>query len=313
MSNFLGIDTSNYTTSAALYDDDKNTYNQRKMLLPVKPGEKGLRQSDAVFHHTVQLPKIIEELMSENTHSDIVAVGVSNAPRSEEGSYMPCFLSGIAVAKSISSTINIPYYEFSHQQGHIAAVLLASGKTDLLSQKFIAFHLSGGTTEAVLVKPDKQNIFLTEIIARSLDLKAGQAIDRTGVMLGLQFPCGVELDKLSLVSDKSYKIKASVKNEDCSLSGIENKCKEMFLQGEKNEDIAKYCLMSIICSVDKMTEKCIEKYGNLPVVFSGGVSSNTLLRNYFTQKYNAVFAKPEYSADNAVGISFLTKLKFAGN
>lgn len=309
MSNFLGIDTSNYTTSAAIYDDITGQAISEKMLLPVKEGAIGLRQSDAVFHHTVQLPEVIEKLFSQ-FNGEISAVGVSASPRSEEGSYMPCFLSGVAVARSLSSVMKLPLYEFSHQQGHIAAVAFSSGKEELLKKEFIAFHLSGGTTEAVLVRPDCENIISTEIIAKSLDLKAGQAIDRTGVMLSLKFPCGVELDRLSLESDKDYSVKTSVKNTDCSLSGIENKTKAMFENGEKAEDIARFCLQSIIASVDKMLENIIEKYGNMPVLFSGGVSSNTLLREYMTDKYNAVFSLPVYSADNACGTAYLTSLKY---
>lgn len=309
MSSFLGIDTSNYTTSAAIYDDTTGQAISEKMLLPVKEGAIGLRQSDAVFHQTVQLPEVIEKLFSQ-FNGEISAVGVSASPRSEEGSYMPCFLSGVAVASSLSAVTKLPLYEFSHQQGHIAAVAFSSGKEELLKNEFIAFHLSGGTTEAVLVRPDCENIISTEIIAKSLDLKAGQAIDRTGVMLSLKFPCGVELDRLSLESDKDYTVKTSVKNTDCSLSGIENKTKAMFENGEKAEDIARFCLQSIIASVDKMLENIIEKYGNMPVLFSGGVSSNTLLREYMTDKYNAVFSLPVYSADNACGTAYLTSLKY---
>ena len=220
------------------------------------------------------------------------------------------FLSGVAVARSLSAVMKLPLYEFSHQQGHIAAVAFSSGNDELLKKEFIAFHLSGGTTEAVLVRPDGENIISTEIIAKSLDLKAGQAIDRTGVMLSLKFPCGVELDRLSLESDKDYSVKASVKNTDCSLSGIENKTKAMFEKGERAEDIARFCLQSIIASVDKMLENIIEKYGNMPVLFSGGVSSNTLLREYMTDKYNAVFSLPVYSADNACGTAYLASLKY---
>lgn len=309
MSNFLGIDTSNYTTSAAIYDNITGQAISEKMLLPVKEGTIGLRQSDAVFHHTVQLPEVIEKLFSQ-FNGKISAVGVSASPRSEDSSYMPCFLSGVAVARSLSAVMKLPLYEFSHQQGHIAAVAFSSGNDELLKKEFIAFHLSGGTTEAVLVRPDGENIISTEIIAKSLDLKAGQAIDRTGVMLSLKFPCGVELDRLSLESDKDYSVKASVKNTDCSLSGIENKTKAMFEKGEKPEDIARFCLQSIIASVDKMLENIIEKYGNMPVLFSGGVSSNTLLREYMTDKYNAVFSLPVYSADNACGTAYLASLKY---
>ncbi len=312
MSNYLGIDTSNYTTSAAIYDSLTNEALNEKMLLPVKEGSIGLRQSDAVFHHTVQLPQIIHKLF-DGFDKEISAIGVSSKPRSEDGSYMPCFLSGMAVAKSMSSAMNLPLYEFSHQQGHIASVVFSTENHSLLSKKFIAFHLSGGTTEAVLVSPDKENIISTEIIAKSLDLKAGQAIDRTGVLMGLKFPCGVKIDELSLKSPNDYSVKSFLRGTDCSLSGIENKVKKMIEQNESAENISKFCIQSIISAVDKTVEVLIKEYGNLPIVFSGGVSSNTLLRKYMSEKYNAIFTLPAYSADNACGIAYLTSLKSKGS
>lgn len=309
MCNFLGIDTSNYTTSVAVFNSNDNSILQAKKLLPVKNGEKGLRQSDAVFHHTVQLPQMINELYVNNI-GDLTAVGVSKTPTGEKGSYMPCFLTGVSVATAVSKTNKIPMYEFSHQAGHIAAVLCTTGNENLINKEFLAFHLSGGTTQALLVKPDRNNIFDIELVASSLDLKAGQAIDRAGVMLGLQFPCGAELDKLSIKSEKEFNIKVSMKGNDVSLSGIENKFKKMLDNGETKEDIAKFCIMSVVKSVEKMYLNLTEKYGNMPVVFSGGVSSNSLMREYFTSKYGAVFTKPIYAADNAVGISYLTYLMY---
>ena len=82
---YLGFDTSNYTTSVALYYPDENRIVHRKRLLPVKEGEKGLRQSDAVFHHTVQLPELVESLMSE-AETKIDGIGASAFPRMAEGS-----------------------------------------------------------------------------------------------------------------------------------------------------------------------------------------------------------------------------------
>lgn len=308
MSNYLGFDTSNYTTSVALYDSESNKIIQKKQLLPVKSGEKGLRQSDAVFHHTVQLPELVKELFSEkNSKPD--AVGVSYAPTTEKGSYMPCFLTGISAAQSVASANSIPLYKFSHQQGHIAAVLFAGGREDLLNKNFIAFHLSGGTTQGLLVKPDRETVFDISLVSDSLDLKAGQAVDRVGLMLGLDFPCGAKLDLLSQRSEKIYNIKPYIKDGCCSLSGVENRCKKMLDDGEKAEDIARFCIMSIIAGVDKMAQSLIEKYGNLPILFSGGVSSNSLLQKHFKEKYNAVFASTEFSCDNAAGIAFLTYLK----
>ena len=299
----LGIDTSNYTTSAAILKDGAIT--NEKIMLCVKSGEKGLRQSDAVFQHTVNLPRIIERL----DLTGIEAVGVSDKPRNIEGSYMPCFLSGVSVAAAISKAADVPLYKTSHQVGHILAALYSCNKLDLINDRFIAFHLSGGTTEALLVTPDNEEIIKAEIISESLDLKAGQAIDRTGVMLGMSFPCGKELDSLSKHSEKSYKIKPTIINGSCSLSGVENKANKMLADGEKREDIAKFVLTYVANTVLSMLDCIIEKYGSMPIVFSGGVSSNSLLRETILKKYDANFALPEFSLDNAAGVAIYASMK----
>lgn len=309
---FLGIDTSNYTTSAALFDDDTGTVTQKKMLLPVKPGEKGLRQSDAVFHHTVQLPQVLTELFSENPGAPD-CVGVSIFPRREKGSYMPCFLVGKAAAEAIRVSENKPLRTFSHQEGHIVAALFSAKRLDLLKETFLAFHVSGGTTEALLVTPNDTNLFSVRIVGQSLDLKAGQLIDRTGVMLSLPFPCGKDLEVLSEQSDKTYTVKPTMKGADCCLSGIENQCQAKYRKGESPADIAKFCMCSVLTALSEMVSVLRKEYGDLPVLFSGGVSSNKLLKKELTEKYGAIFAEPAFSADNAAGIAVLTALMQKGS
>lgn len=267
-----------------------------------------MRQSDAVFHHTQQLPELIKTLL-QNSEDQISGIGVSTKPRLIDGSYMPCFTVGIASAVGISSALKVPMYEFSHQQGHIIAALYSAGKLELINEPFIAFHVSGGTTEALYVTPDESNIINCEIIASSTDLKAGQAVDRVGVMLGLGFPCGTELDLLAQNSKNDYKIKPSIKDGNCSLSGIENKCKKMFESGESHEDIAKFCIDFISASLECMTQNIIEKYGKIPLVFSGGVMSNTIVKKRFTERFGAYFAESQFSSDNAAGIAILASLK----
>ncbi|MCR4924951.1 MAG: peptidase M22, partial [Clostridiales bacterium] len=297
-------DTSNYTTSVALYDSEKNSIKQVKKLLPVKDGEIGLRQSDAVFHHTIQLPDLLEKLFEDN-NDNISAVSVSSKPRWLESSYMPCFMTGVACARAISATNSVKYEEFSHQLGHIVAALYSADKIDYINREFIAFHISGGTTEVLLVKPDDEKVIKAEAILNSLDLKAGQAIDRVGVMLGLSFPAGARLDELSQKSEKEYKIKVKLKDGCCSLSGIENQCRKMFDNGEAKEDIAKFCICSIYSNINAMCEYLDEHYNGLPIVFAGGVMSNSYIRNKITESFDVCFAKPEFSSDNASGIAIL--------
>ncbi len=307
MSYFLGIDTSNYTTSVALYDDDSNSVISKKKLLPVKDGEKGIRQSDAVFHHTVQLPELVKELFDDNRYN-ISGIGVSIKPCNEDGSYMPCFLSGLSVAVSLSSVLKVPLYRFSHQDGHIVAALFSAGVLDFINEDFIAFHISGGTSQALLVKPDN-HYFKTIKVADSLDLKAGQAVDRVGLALGLNFPCGPELEKLANNSSNSLEyIKVFRRDGMFSLSGVENKCMQMLDNGYAHEDIALYCLSYLYSAIDDTVFELIDKYGKLPVVFSGGVMSNRIIRNKLENKYTSYFAEPMYSSDNACGVAILASI-----
>ena len=309
MSAFLGFDTSNYTTSAALYLPREDRMLQAKRLLPVKAGERGLRQSDAVFHHTVALPEMTAQLFGDDVF-DLAAVCASVTPRRAEGSYMPCFLVGAGAAAITARTHGIPRFDTSHQHGHIAAALYGSGRLDLLSRRFLAFHVSGGTTEALLVEPDDRDLFRCTLAASSLDLKAGQAIDRTGVMLGLSFPCGKALDALSLESTRSFQVRPSMKGADCSLSGVENRCRSMIQKGEAPRDVAKYCLESVCAAIEAMAVELKDAYGDLPLVFSGGVMSNTLMREKLTRRFDAIFAPPEFSADNAAGVALIGYLKY---
>ncbi len=313
MSDFLGIDTSNYTTSAAIYISEENRIVQAKKLLPVKDGELGLRQSDAVFHHTVQLPEIVESLCESCIPGDIKAAAASARPRNAQGSYMPCFLCGSGFVRSFGALRNIPVYETSHQVGHVLAALYSADRLDLVNEPFIAFHASGGTTDSFYCEPDGELILRQQEIGCSLDLKAGQAVDRVGVMLGLKFPCGAELEKLAVKADRTFKVKVVIKDGSCCMSGIENKCRVMLKNGEKPENIARYCLDFIAETVAAMTRYDIDKYGDIPVIFAGGVMSDTIIRERLSQEFSgAAFAEPAFSCDNAAGIAIFGYLKYKG-
>ena len=308
MSFFLGIDTSNYTTSTAVFDSNTGKFFQQKKLLPVKPGELGLRQSDAVFHHTAQLHLLFSELVKDIDYKDIAAIGASSRPRPVDGSYMPCFTVGENTAKILSSALKVPLYTFSHQEGHIAAALYDSKSENLFTEKFLAFHVSGGTTEAVIAKGNGYG-FSLDLAAKSLDLNAGQAIDRVGLMLGLRFPCGAELEKLALKNTKKISVRPTLKECDCCLSGLENICRRLLENNESKEYIAAYCIEYIRKTLSLMTDKLLLKYGTMPVLYAGGVMSDSIIQNSFKEKYNAAFAQPSLSSDNAVGIAYLAYRK----
>ena len=296
----IGFDTSNYTTSIAYFDGMQGV--NCSQLLPVKQGELGLRQSDAVFHHTKSLPELSGRLFSHVQADSITAVGVSTRPRAVEGSYMPCFMVGYSHAKLLSDALHVPLFEVSHQQGHVAASLWSAGRLDLMDKPHLAWHLSGGTTELLLVEPDGKNVKCKRI-GGTTDISAGQLIDRTGVMLGLPFPAGKHLDLLSKDAKGREVFKVKCPGTEFSLSGVQNKVQQ-FHNGS-DADTAAYALRCVAYAVYKATENALKLYPGLEVVFSGGVASNSMLRE-LTKDLNPVFCEPQYSTDNALGVAVLT-------
>lgn len=304
---FLGIDTSNYTTSLAFCGEDGETVANLKIPLPVKEGEKGLRQSDAVFLHTKNLPELFEKAKPFFEQYEPLAIGVSVSPRTQEGSYMPCFLAGVATAKSLAASHGIPCFEFSHQNGHIMAALYSGGAMEaLLGREFLAFHVSGGTTEVLHVRPDGKDL-ACEIIGGASDLHAGQVIDRIGVAMGLSFPCGPAMERLALSdTEKPIRKGISVKDGFCNLSGLENMALAMLKEGVEPPRVAHFVLHFIGRSLVALTDAARERFSALPVVYSGGVMSCSILKNMLAGK-DTYFAAPAFSADNAAGISLLAR------
>ena len=301
----LALDTSNYTTSAAAFDGREGENVGR--LLQVRPGELGLRQSDALFQHVKQLPQLMEQLASQGQLENIQAVGASTRPRAVEGSYMPCFLAGTSQAQCLARTLGVPFFAFSHQQGHLAAAAWSAGRLDLLEGPFLAWHLSGGTTELLRAEPEQDGVAMTaEILGGTSDISAGQLIDRTGVLLGLQFPAGKALDGLSAQAEKVKPFPVKVENCTFSLSGIENKVKQMSEKGEAPETVARFALETVARAVVKATRQALERFPGLPVLCSGGVASNSLLRQVMERECGAIFAQPRFSTDNAMGTAILT-------
>ena len=296
----LGFDTSNYTTSVAWFDGCSGTNCSK--LLPVKQGELGLRQSDAVFAHIKGLPELSGRLFSNLEQLQITAVGVSTRPRAVEGSYMPCFMVGYSHAKMISDMFHIPLVEVSHQQGHIAACLWSAGRLDLMDTPHLAWHLSGGTTELLLVEPEGKNVRCTKI-GGTTDISAGQLIDRTGQLLGLSFPSGKHLDALSQDATGKELFRVKCNGSEFSLSGVQNKVQQFYQQHNATETAA-YALRCICGAVMTASKNALKEYPGLPVVFSGGVASNSMLRAYL-EPLSPIFAEPQYSTDNAIGVAVL--------
>ena len=297
----LALDTSNYTTSVAVFDGCGGIHEGR--LLEVRPGELGLRQSDALFQHVKRLPELFTRMQEQGWFRDITAVGASTRPRAIEGSYMPCFLAGASQGQCLAQTLGVPFYAHSHQQGHLAAAAWSAGRLDLLDRPFLAWHLSGGTTELLKVEPDGYTV-TAEIIGGTSDISAGQLIDRTAQMLQLSFPGGKHIDALSKEAAMKETFKVKCANMEFSLSGVQNKVQQFHAVHGEPAETAAYALRCVAKAVYLASEQAMKTYPGLQIVFSGGVASNSMLREV-VKPLNPIFSQPEFSTDNAMGVAVL--------
>ena len=301
----IGIDTSNYTTSCAAVSDDGKIISDRRKLLSVKEGQRGLRQQEALFQHVSNLPDLIHDLMKDIEGYDVEAVSCSVRPRPVEGSYMPVFNAGKSFAEVISDTLKCPVITFSHQEGHVEAARYETVLQD--EDDMVFFHLSGGTTEAVSLPG-------YDLVGRTLDISFGQFIDRIGVAMGVGFPCGGMLDETASGyegSDIPDLPVIKVKDAEVNLSGIETFCQKYL---KDNPDVDKGAMSKAIfdaCShaLAKMIKDIYAKTGKTNYLLAGGVSSSRYIRkrleDLIPDDVAVCFGKPELCRDNAVGIAFL--------
>ena len=298
----IGIDTSNYTTSIAFFNGVGGENCSK--LLPVRQGELGLRQSDAVFAHIKSLPELSGRLFDLMGKQEITEVGVSTRTRAVEGSYMPCFMVGFSHAKMLSDAFGVPLVEVSHQQGHVAASLWSAEHLELMDAPHLAWHLSGGTTELLLVEPDGRNVRCTKI-GGTTDISAGQLIDRTGQLLELPFPSGRHIDALSREAAMKETFKVKCPGLEFSLSGVQNKVQQFHQKNGIPAETAAYALRCVAGAVYQASKNALKAYPGLRIVFSGGVASNSMLREVIAP-LDPIFSQPQFSTDNAMGVAVLT-------
>jgi N6-L-threonylcarbamoyladenine synthase len=308
---FIGIDTSNYTTSAAICTEDGTVVANIKKMLPVKAGERGLRQSDAVFAHIKNMPEVMAALGDKLRELDleVSAIGYSASPRDADGSYMPCFLVGCANASSQSAVLGVQSFPFSHQAGHVRAAAYSSG-FDTYSGEFAAFHISGGTTELLICKRDGERLDIS-LVGGTLDLNAGQAIDRIGVLMGLSFPCGREMEALARGCDADVpSARVSVSGLECNLSGLENKAKELYSSTGDRSLVCAFVFDYLARVIGAISSNLRKEYPDIPILYSGGVMSNKIIHKKLSRIGGVYFAEPEFSADNAAGVALLCREKY---
>lgn len=306
---FLGIDTSCYTTSVAVVDENGAIVDDRRIMLPVASGEHGLRQSDAIFHHVRHLA----ELFANQLPPGIKAIAVSSKPRPLPDSYMPVFLAGLAIARSMANIGDLPLYAFSHQEGHLAAGL----PSQHLTKPFLAVHLSGGTTEILKVTPSEAAAgFTIDLLSSTTDLSAGQMVDRVGVALGLPFPAGQALESLAQKAEGRLSLaSAPAADGNLSFSGPCSAALRLINAQENAAEVA-FATLRVIANALEKSLRVVAAASNLhDVLFVGGVMSNQLIRQRLQHRFgsslNLIFTEAQLCTDNAVGIALLARSQSA--
>lgn len=319
MDAFLGLDTSCYTTSAAILSREGNVLSSARQLLPVAPGQRGLRQSEAVFVHIKQLPQVLTEAFAQARSGlpqgeslTLRAVAASKTPTAAEESYLPVFLAGWSHAVAIAQAQGVPCYAVTHQAGHIAAGRIGSPALD---ERFLAVHLSGGTTDLLACGPDG-----IQALGSSLDVHAGQLVDRLGVRMGLPFPAGAALEKLAFACPQSatglLPVSMTRDGLHCHLSGAETKA--LGLLGQiPNERLALETFDLLARTVARLLRAGWQQTGLRQALVVGGVSSSQLLRGLLAQRLQKArvplaltFGEPRFSTDNAAGVARLCWQRF---
>ncbi len=303
----IGLDTSCYTTSAAAVTVEGEVIASCRKLLPVSEGKRGLRQSEMVFIHTKQLPDRMEELAEKIRGMEIAAVCASARPRDDEESYMPAFHVGDAQARSLAALLGVPCFASTHQRGHVRAATVDSG---VRPGDMLAVHLSGGTTEVLSLIGDRLTL-----LGGTLDLHAGQVVDRTGVALGLPFPAGPHLEELARRGKSEARLPANLADGDlhCHFSGAETQI-QRWIANETltQEDIAAEVYDLLARTVARMITAAAKQTGVRQVLIAGGVASSALFRELVRERIakrdrglHVCFGRPEFSGDNAVGAALI--------
>ncbi|MDY3957111.1 MAG: glycoprotease [Allisonella histaminiformans] len=311
MARFIGIDTSCYTTSVAVYDSQQGLVAEERTVLKVKQGHRGLSQSEMVYQHVRNLPELFHKIGNE-IHS-ISGIGVSAFPRRRADSYMPAFLVGKGAGEMLSQTLHVPLYLFSHQENHAMAAM--RNRPEIWNIPFYMMHLSGGTQDVLSVTWEAENMHFKNVMT-SMDITAGQLIDRVGVALGLPFPAGKHVEALAKGADNPCQFPVARVKNAFSFSGVETTVQKCIREGnQSSENVAAGVLQAIGRALKKELLSYPFESGRTMIAV-GGVMSNTYLRHIVMEigkkkGLTVLFADPVYSSDNASGNAFGAFMRYS--
>lgn len=300
---YLGIDTSCYTTSVAAIDAEGQLAGEARRILTVKEGKCGLMQSEMVFQHTRNLPELVESVLYGKDY-ELAAIAVSGYPRPIEDSYMPAFLAGRSVARSLAAATGAKLFTISHQENHMEAGMWSAKGPE--AERFLMLHASGGTTDLLLCERQEDERYTITQVGGSIDLHAGQFVDRIGVALGLQFPTGPALEKLADTAKSMVELPVSVRKLEASLSGPATAAQRLLAAGADGAAMARGVEHALAETFSRLLRNGASQFNVRDVLFVGGVASNQYMRKHVEEKLAKRRVRlwvPEarFSCDNSTG------------
>ncbi len=314
----LGIESSCDDTSAAIINGNKILSNiAANQTIHQEYG--GVVPELASRAHQQNIIPVVEKSFTKANiqQKDISAIGFTRGP-----GLLGSLLVGTSFAKSLAMSLDVPLIEVNHLQAHILCHFIEDANPVPPKFPFLCLTVSGGHTMIVLVN----DYFDMEIIGKTIDDAAGEAFDKIGKIMDLDYPAGPIIDKLAkLGNENAFTFgKPKLENYDYSFSGIKTSVL-YFLQKQlkDNPNFIKENVENLCASVQKTIvdvlmqklEKAAKDYNVKDVAIAGGVSANSGLRNAMQKNveklgWNVYIPKFEYTTDNAAMIAMVAKLKF---
>ena len=314
----LGIESSCDDTSAAIINGNKILSNIAANQT-VHQEYGGVVPELASRAHQQNIIPVVEKSFTKANiqQKDISAIGFTRGP-----GLLGSLLVGTSFAKSLAMSLDVPLIEVNHLQAHILCHFIEDANPMPPKFPFLCLTVSGGHTMIVLVK----DYFDMEIIGKTIDDAAGEAFDKIGKIMGLDYPAGPIIDNLAKLGNPNAFTfgKPKLENYDYSFSGIktsvlyflQKQLKENpnFIQ-ENVENLCASVQKTIIDVLMKKLEKAAKDYDVKEVAIAGGVSANSGLREAMQNNveklgWNVYIPKFEYTTDNAAMIAMVAKLKF---
>ena len=300
----LGIDTSCDDTSCSIVKDGATVLSNVVSTQPVHSEYGGVVPELASRDHIKNIIPVVRDALNQakTKLSEIDGIGITYGPGLPGSLFV-----GLSFAKSLAISLEIPFVGINHIEGHIFSLFIDNG----MQPPFIGLVVSGGHTELILVKEKGRYRYL----GTTLDDAAGEAFDKVARLLGLKYPGGPEIERISSRGDpQGVKFpRAEVPGYDFSFSGLKTAVlyylrDERIKPKAKNSDIAASFQEAVVDSLISKIRRAVENMGVRRVGIAGGVACNSRLRTkmYELSQKEAIevyFPAKEFCTDNGAMIA----------